>query len=168
MKLEQLYKNEEMYNLMSALNIEDDIANLRYNKVILATDADVDGMHIRNLLITFFLTYFEGLVLNGHLHILETPLFKVRNQEKTLYCYSEEEKLKAEKELVRGIEITRFKGLGEISPNEFKQFIAKDIRLLPVVIQNLSDVKPTLEFYMGKNTPARKTFIMKNLVIDNG
>jgi topoisomerase IV subunit B len=168
MKLELLYKNEEMYNLMSALNIEDDLANLRYNKVILATDADVDGMHIRNLLITFFLTYFEGLVLNGHLHILETPLFKVRNKEKTLYCYSEEERQEAEKELKRGIEITRFKGLGEISPNEFKQFIAKDIRLLPVIIQNLSDVKPTLEFYMGKNTPARKAFIMQNLVSDDG
>jgi len=168
MKLEQLYKNEEMYNLMSALNIEDDLANLRYNKVILATDADVDGMHIRNLLITFFLTYFEGLVVHGHLHILETPLFKVRNKEKTIYCYSEEEKEKTSKELGRGIEITRFKGLGEISPNEFKQFIAKDIRLHPVIIQNLSDIKPTLEFYMGKNTPARKTFIMKNLVSENG
>jgi DNA gyrase subunit B/topoisomerase-4 subunit B len=168
MKLEQLYKNEEMYNLMSALNIEDDLTNLRYSKVILATDADVDGMHIRNLLITFFLTYFEGLVLNGHLHILETPLFKVRNKEKTIYCYSEEEKEKASKELKKGLEITRFKGLGEISPDEFGQFIGKDIRLHPVVIQNLSDVKPTLEFYMGKNTPARKDFIMKNLVIDDG
>src|SRR5579862_936622 len=160
MKLEQLYKNEEMFNLMSALNIEDDLANLRYNKVILATDADVDGMHIRNLLITFFLTYFEGLVMNSHLYILETPLFKVRNKEKTIYCYSHEEKEKAEKELKKGIEITRFKGLGEISPHEFKQFIAKDIRLLPVMIQNLSDIKPTLEFYMGKNTPARNSFIM--------
>lgn len=168
MKMEQLYKNEEMYNLMSALNIEEDLANLRYNKVILATDADVDGMHIRNLLITFFLTYFEGLVINGHLHILETPLFKVRNKEKTLYCYSEEEKAAAEKELKKGVEITRFKGLGEISPNEFKQFIAKDIRLVPVMIQNLSDIKPTLEFYMGKNTPARKAFIMQNLVSENG
>lgn len=164
MKLDQLYKNEEMYNLMSALNIEEDLSNLRYNKVILATDADVDGMHIRNLLITFFLTYFEGLVMNGHLHILETPLFKVRNKEKTIYCYSEEEKEKAAKELKKGVEITRFKGLGEISPHEFKQFIAKDIRLLPVMVQNLSDIKPTLEFYMGKNTPARKDFIMNNLV----
>ena len=168
MKMDQLYKNEEMYNLMSALNIEEDLSNLRYNKVILATDADVDGMHIRNLLITFFLTYFEGLVLNGHLHILETPLFKVRNKEKTLYCYSVEEKEEAEKELKKGIEVTRFKGLGEISPDEFQQFISKDIRLVPVLIQNLSDVKPTLEFYMGKNTPARKTFIMQNLVSDNG
>ncbi len=168
MKLDQLYKNEEMFNLMSALNIEDDIANLRYNKVILATDADVDGMHIRNLLVTFFLTYFEGLVMNGHLYILETPLFKVRNKERTIYCYSEEEKNKAEQELKRGVEITRFKGLGEISPDEFKQFIAKDIRLLPVMIQNLSDIKPTLEFYMGKNTPTRKEFIMQNLVNENG
>ena len=168
MKLEQLYKNEEMYNLMSALNVEEDLSNLRYSKIILATDADVDGMHIRNLLITFFLTYFEGLVVNGHLHILETPLFKVRNKEKTIYCYNEEEKEKAEAELKRGIEITRFKGLGEISPGEFKQFIAKDIRLLPVLIQNLSDIRPTLEFYMGKNTPARKAFIMQNLGIENG
>ena len=168
MKLDQLYKNEEMYNLMSALNIEEDLSNLRYNKVVLATDADVDGMHIRNLLITFFLTYFEGLVVNGHLYILETPLFKVRNKEKTIYCYSEEEKEKASKELKKGVEITRFKGLGEISPNEFKQFIGSEIRLLPVTIQNLSDVKPTLEFYMGKNTPERKAFIMHNLVNENG
>ncbi len=168
MKMDQLYKNEEMYNLMSALNIEDDLSNLRYNKVVLATDADVDGMHIRNLLITFFLTYFEGLVLNGHLYILETPLFKVRNKEKTIFCYSEEEKQKASKELKKGLEITRFKGLGEISPNEFKQFIGSEIRLLPVTIQNLSDVKPTLEFYMGKNTPERKAFIMDNLVNENG
>lgn len=168
MKMELLYKNEEMYNLMSALNIEEDLANLRYNKVILATDADVDGMHIRNLLITFFLTYFEALVLNGHLYILDTPLFKVRNKEKTLYCYSEEERDNAVKQLKKGAEITRFKGLGEISPNEFKQFIGDEIRLIPVLIQNLSDIKPTLEFYMGKNTPARKTFIMQNLKDDNG
>ncbi|MBS0627879.1 MAG: type IIA DNA topoisomerase subunit B, partial [Verrucomicrobia bacterium] len=124
--------------------------------------------HIRNLLITFFLTYFEGLVLNGHLYILETPLFKVRNKEKTIYCYSEEEKNKAADELKKGLEITRFKGLGEISPDEFGQFISKDIRLQPVVIQNLSDIKPTLEFYMGKNTPARKNFIMQNLVSKDG
>jgi topoisomerase IV subunit B len=164
MKLELLYKNEEMYNLMSALNIEESLSDLRYNKVILATDADVDGMHIRNLLITFFLTYFEGLVLDGHLHILETPLFKVRNREKTIFCYSEEEKIVGEKLLGKNVEITRFKGLGEISPGEFKQFIGKDIRLIPVTIRHLSDVKPTLEFYMGKNTPARKEFIMKNLL----
>lgn len=168
MKLDQLYKNEEMYNLMSALNIEEDLENLRYSKVILATDADVDGMHIRNLLITFFLTYFEGLVLAGHLYILETPLFKVRAKEKTLYCYSEQEKEEAEKKLGRSSEVTRFKGLGEISPGEFKQFIGDEMRILPVRVQNLSDVKPTLEFYMGKNTPARKNFIMKNLSVQNG
>lgn len=164
MKLDQLYKNEEMFNLMSALNIEDDIEQLRYHKVILATDADVDGMHIRNLLITFFLTYFEGLVLNGHLHIFETPLFKVRNKEKTHYCYTEEERDAAIKELKKGVEVTRFKGLGEISPGEFKQFIGKDIRLIPVPIHTFHDIKPTLEFYMGKNTPERKQFIMKNLI----
>jgi DNA gyrase subunit B/topoisomerase-4 subunit B len=166
MKLDQLYKNEEMYNLMSALNIEDDIGQLRYQKVVLATDADVDGMHIRNLLLTFFLTYFEGLVLNGHLHILETPLFKVRNKDKTLYCYSEEERDKGIKALKKGVEVTRFKGLGEISPTEFKQFIGKDIRLIPVTINSLADVKPTLQFYMGKNTPDRKNFIMQNLIND--
>lgn len=164
MKIDQLYKNEEMYNLMSALNIEDEIENLRYQKVVLATDADIDGMHIRNLLITFFLTYFEGLVVNGHLYILETPLFKVRNKEKTFYCYSEEERDKAVKQLKKGVEITRFKGLGEISPHEFKQFIAKDIRLIPVTVNLFSDIKPTLEFYMGKNTPERKLFIMQNLI----
>jgi len=164
MKLDQLYKNEEMYNLMSALNIEDDITQLRYGKVVLATDADVDGMHIRNLLITFFLTYFEGLVLNGHLFILETPLFKVRNKEKTFYCYSEEEKDQAIAELKKGVEITRFKGLGEISPNEFGQFIGKDIRLIPVTIHAFSDIRSTLQFYMGKNTPERKQFIMENLI----
>jgi topoisomerase-4 subunit B len=164
MKLDQLYKNEEMYNLMSALNIEDDIDHLRYQKVILATDADVDGMHIRNLLVTFFLTYFESLVLNGHLYILETPLFKVRNKEKTLYCYTEEERDQAVKVLKKGIEMTRFKGLGEISPSEFKQFIAKDIRLLPVSVNAFSEIKSTLEFYMGKNTPERKHFIMQNLI----
>lgn len=164
MKLDQLYKNEEMYNLMSALNIEDDISNLRYSKVILATDADVDGMHIRNLLVTFFLTYFEALVMNGHLYVLETPLFKVRNKEKTLYCYSEQERDQAIAKLKKGVEVTRFKGLGEISPDEFKQFIGKGIRLASVAIHNFSDIKPTLEFYMGKNTPERKAFIMNNLI----
>jgi topoisomerase IV subunit B len=164
LKLDQLYKNEEMFNLMSALNVEDDITNLRYQKVCLATDADVDGMHIRNLLITFFLTYFEGLVLNGHLCILETPLFKVRNKEKTYYCYSEEERDKAIAKLKKGVEITRFKGLGEISPGEFKQFIGKEIRLIPVSVGTFSDIKSTLEFYMGKNTPERKQFIMQNLI----
>ncbi len=168
MKMDQLYKNEEMFNLMNALNIEDDIAHLRYNKVVLATDADVDGMHIRNLLITFFLTYFEGLVLNGHLYILETPLFKVRNKEQTFYCYSEEERDKAIAKLKKGVEVTRFKGLGEISPHEFKQFIGKEIKLIPVPVHSFSDIKPTLQFYMGKNTPERKQFIMQNLMSDDG
>jgi len=152
--------------LMSALNVEDDLENLRYNKVVLATDADVDGMHIRNLLITFFLTYFEGLVVNGHLFILETPLFKVRNKEKTFYCYSEDERDQAIHKLKKGVEVTRFKGLGEISAHEFKQFIGKDIKLIPVVVNTLSDIKQTLEFYMGKNTPERKQFIMQNLVTE--
>ena len=168
MKMDQLYKNEEMFNLMNALNVEDDLAGLRYNKIVLATDADVDGMHIRNLLITFFLTYFEGLVLNGHLHILETPLFKVRTKEKTMYCYSETEKNKALKTLGKKSEVTRFKGLGEISPKEFKQFIGDKMRLQSLTVDTLSDIKPTLEFYMGKNTPERKRFIMTNLVHELG
>jgi topoisomerase IV subunit B len=164
MKMDQLYKNEEMFNVMSALNIEDDLENLRYNKVVLATDADVDGMHIRNLLMTFFLTYFEGLVLNGHLYIFETPLFKVRNKKETIYCYSEKEKDKAAQKLGKGVEVTRFKGLGEISPGEFKQFLGPDMRISPVTVNHFSDIKPTLQFYMGKNTPDRKQFIMNNLI----
>lgn len=165
MKLDQLYKNEEMYNLMSALNIENGIENLRYNKVIIATDADVDGMHIRNLLITFFLTYFESLVVNGHLYLLETPLFKVRHKDKTVYCYSEQEKEKAVSKFpAKQVELTRFKGLGEISPNEFGQFIDENIRLFPVNVGHLGDIHPTLEFYMGKNTPERKSFIMQHLI----
>lgn len=167
LKRDQLYKNEEMFNLMNALNIEEELSNLRYNKIILATDADVDGMHIRNLLITYFLTYFEGLALNGHLYILETPLFKVRTKDKTAYCFSEEEKEEAIKSLKsKNVEITRFKGLGEISPNEFKQFIAKDMRLIPISVSNFSDIKSSLDFYMGKNTPERRQFIMSNLLSD--
>lgn len=169
LKMDELYKNEEMYNLMMALNLEDGIEGLRYNKVILATDADVDGLHIRNLLITYFLTYFESLVLGGHLYVLETPLFKVRNAEQTIYCYSEEEKEDAiqtlsKKNKTKNVEITRFKGLGEISPKEFKQFINENILLNKVVVGSFSDIKPTLEFYMGKNTPKRKAFIMENLI----
>jgi topoisomerase IV subunit B len=165
MKLDQLYKNEELFHLMSALNIESGIEHLRYNKVILATDADVDGFHIRNLLITFFLTYFEGLVHNNHLYILETPLFKIRRREQTIYCYSEKERdMQLAKLPKDGVEITRFKGLGEISPGEFKQFIAKDMRIIPVCIHQLSEIRPMLEFYMGKNTPERKDFIMNNLI----
>jgi len=164
MKIDQLYRNEEMYNLMCALNIEEGIETLRYQKVVLATDADVDGMHIRNLIITFFLTYFENLVLNGHLFILETPLFKVRSKDETAYCYSEQERDSATKKLGKHVEVTRFKGLGEISPTEFGQFIGKDMRIVPVSIAVLSDVAPTLEFYMGKNTPERKSFIMQHLI----
>lgn len=164
LKRDQLYRNEEMYNVMSALNIEDDIEQLRYAKVILATDADVDGLHIRNLLITFFLTYFESLVVRGHLYILETPLFKVRSKDKAHYCFSEEEKDELVAKLpAKGLEMTRFKGLGELSPNEFKQFINETMRLQQVQIMHLADIRPTLEFYMGKNTPERKRFIMNNL-----
>jgi DNA gyrase/topoisomerase IV subunit B len=165
-----LYKNEEMYSLMRALNIEESVSALRYDKVILATDADVDGLHIRNLLLTFFLHYFESLVKRGHVYILETPIFRVRTKKETVYCYSEKEKLAAEKRLPgKGggrlkVEVTRFKGLGEISPKEFKQFIGPDIRLQQVNIDRLSEVPRVLEFYMGKNTPDRKDYIMANLV----
>ncbi|MFZ5764805.1 MAG: toprim domain-containing protein [Thermodesulfobacteriota bacterium] len=165
-----LYKNEEMYNMMRALNIEESVGGLRYDKVILATDADVDGLHIRNLLLTFFLTFFENLVKRGHVYILETPLFRVRNKKETRYCYSEKEKAAAEKALAgRGksesrVEITRFKGLGEISPSEFKQFIGPGMRLQQVSIDRLSDVPLLLSFYMGKNTPERKEYIMNYLV----
>lgn len=168
--LQLLYKNDEMYNMMRGLNIEDSISNLRYDKVIMATDADVDGLHIRNLLLTFFLHYFENLVKRGHVYILETPIFRVRNRKKTMYCYSEKEKKQAEKELQgRGkankqVEITRFKGLGEISPPEFKQFIGDTMRLQQVNIDKLSDVPKLLSFYMGKNTPLRKEYIMERLV----
>jgi len=169
-ELTLLYKNEEMYSLMRALNIEESVGGLRYDKVILATDADVDGLHIRNLMLTFFLHYFESLVKRGHVYILETPIFRVRTKQETVYCYSEKEKVSAEKRLAgRGakrlkVEVTRFKGLGEISPKEFKQFIGDDIRLQQVSIDRLSDVPKLLEFYMGKNTPDRKDYIMVNLV----
>ncbi len=161
-----LYKNDEMYNLMRALNIEESIGDLRYDKIILATDADVDGLHIRNLLLTFFLTFFENIVKRGHLYILETPLFRVRNRRETVYCYSDAERAAAEKRLAAGrqkVEVTRFKGLGEISPKEFKQFIGPDMRLQQVHIDRLSDVPDILQFYMGRNTPERREFIMANL-----
>ena len=168
MKLDALYRHEEMYNVMKALNIEHGIDALRYNKVIISTDADVDGMHIRNLLITFFLTYFESLVLHDHLFLLETPLFKVRHKDKSMYFYSEKDKDKSIKTLPeKQVEVTRFKGLGEISPKEFKQFIAKDIRLIPVTVNHAADIQPTLSFYMGKNTPERKNFIMNHLIHEN-
>ncbi len=158
-----VYKNEEIYNIMRALNIEGGVEGLRYNKVILATDADVDGLHIRNLLMTLFLHFFEDLVLDGHLFILETPLFRVRNKKETIYCYTETEKTDAEAKLGKKAEVTRFKGLGEISPKEFGQFIGKDIRLLKVGIDRLGDVSDMLGFYMGKNTPTRRDYIMENL-----
>lgn len=161
-----VYENEEFNLLQAALNIEEGIESLRYNNVIIATDADVDGMHIRLLLITFFLQFFPDLVKNGHLYILQTPLFRVRNKKETKYCYSDEEKTKAIKKLKNNPEITRFKGLGEISPNEFKHFIGKDIRLDPVSLRKEDAVKDLLAFYMGKNTPERQDFIVENLKVE--
>ena len=160
-----LYKNEELYNLMRALGIEESIEGLRYNRVVLATDADVDGMHIRNLLLTFFLHYFEELVLKGHVYILETPLFRVRNKKRTAYCYSEGERDQALADIANA-EVTRFKGLGEISPKEFGQFIGDAMRLLPVAVKNMGEVSKILDFFMGKNTPARRDFIVENLLTD--
>src|SRR5213075_769369 len=165
LKRDIVYKNDEMYNLMRALDIEDNIANLRYEKVILATDADVDGLHIRNLLITYFFRFFDHLVHDGHLYVLETPLFRARNKEQTIYCYSEAERDEAAKKLGKSCEITRFKGLGEISPNEFKQFIGKEMRLSQVEYATKPDAAGILGFYMGKNTPERKEYIMENLVV---
>lgn len=162
-----VYENEEFNLLQAALNIEDSLEDLRYNHVIIATDADVDGMHIRLLMITFFLQFFPDLIKNGHLYILQTPLFRVRNKKETRYCYSEAERIKALNELGKNPEITRFKGLGEISPDEFKHFIGKDIRLEPVVLGKDQTIEQILEFYMGKNTPDRQTFILENLVVED-
>ena len=153
-----------MYNLMRSLDIEDNLEGLRYEKVILATDADVDGLHIRNLLITYFFRFFDPLVHDGHLYVLETPLFRVRNKKETLYCYSETERDAAVAKLGRGAEITRFKGLGEISPKEFGQFIGEDMRLLAVTVERRSNAARYLEFFMGKNTPDRRQYIMDRLV----
>ena len=161
-----VYENEEFNLLQAALNIEDGIEGLRYNKVIAATDADVDGMHIRLLLITFFLQFFPDLIKKGHVYILQTPLFRVRNKKKTIYCYTEEERQKAIAELSPNPEITRFKGLGEISPDEFRHFIGKDMRLEQVTLRKTDLVKELLEFYMGKNTMERQNFIINNLVIE--
>jgi topoisomerase-4 subunit B len=163
-----VYENEEFNLLQAALNIEDGLADLRYNNIVIATDADVDGMHIRLLLLTFFLTFFPELIKEGHLYILETPLFRVRNKQETIYCYSEEERIAAiEKVSKRGKpEITRFKGLGEISPNEFKHFIGKDIRLEPVMMDPELSIENLLSFYMGKNTPDRQKFIIDNLKVE--
>ena len=158
-----VYENEEFNLLQHALNIEDGLDGLRYNQVVIATDADVDGMHIRLLLLTFFLQFFPDLVRQGHLHILETPLFRVRNKKETIYCYSEEEKQAAMKKLGAKPEITRFKGLGEISPEEFKNFIGDDIRLQPVTLNASTKIEKVLSYYMGKNTPERQLFIIENL-----
>jgi DNA gyrase subunit B/topoisomerase-4 subunit B len=165
LKRDVVYRNDEMYNLMQSLNIEDNIEGLRYEKVILATDADVDGLHIRNLMITYFFRFFDPLVQAGHLFVLETPLFRVRNREKTVYCYSEAERDAAVKTLGGKQEITRFKGLGEISPAEFKQFIGKDMRLSRVEYASKMEAAPIFNFYMGKNTPERKDYIMDRLVV---
>ena len=161
-----VYENEEFNLLQSALNIEDGLENLRYNNIVIATDADVDGMHIRLLMITFFLQFFPDLVKNGHLYILQTPLFRVRNKKDTIYCYSDEERRNAISSLGKNPEITRFKGLGEISPDEFKHFIGKDIRLEPVIFARNENLPQLLEFYMGKNTPDRQLFIIDNLKVE--
>jgi len=161
-----VYENEEFNLLQAALNIEDGIDGLRYNKVIIATDADVDGMHIRLLMITFFLQFFPDLIKKGHVYILQTPLFRVRNKKETIYCYSEDERISAIEKLGSNPEITRFKGLGEISPDEFKNFIGKDIRLDQVTLRKGDAVSDLLAFYMGKNTSERQNFIIDNLVVE--
>jgi len=161
-----IYKNEELYNLMMALGIENSVENLRFAQIVIATDADYDGFHIRNLLLTFFLSYFEELVVQGRIYLLETPLFRVRTKKETHYCYSARERDEAAKKLNQGIEVTRFKGLGEISPGEFGQFIGKNIRLVKVDIQTLSTVPQLLSFFMGKNSPERRQFIMDNLITE--
>jgi topoisomerase IV subunit B len=160
-----MYKHEELYNLMRSLDIEESTERLRYNKVILATDADVDGLHIRNLLLTFFMRFFEPVVHEGHVFILETPLFRVRNAKQTVYCYSDKERATAAREL-RSPEVTRFKGLGEISPAEFKRFIGPEMRLTPVRLSNRHRAPAILDFYMGRNTSERRQYIMNHLVVE--
>ena len=160
-----VYENEEFNLLQAALNIEEGIDDLRYNKIVIATDADVDGMHIRMLLLTFS-SIFPDLVKEGHVYILETPLFRVRNKQKTFYCYNDEEKNNALKEIGNSAEITRFKGLGEISPNEFKHFIGPDIRLEPVILGSSEKIHDVLEYFMGKNTKERQDFIINNLRVE--
>ncbi|AWA30479.1 DNA topoisomerase IV [Flavobacterium magnum] len=161
-----VYENEEFNLLQAALNIEEDMSDLRYNNIVIATDADVDGMHIRLLLITFFLQFFPELIKEGHLYILQTPLFRVRNKKETIYCYSEEERVAAIEKLKPKPEITRFKGLGEISPDEFKHFIGDDIRLDPIMLDKGTSIEQLLSFYMGKNTPDRQEFIINNLKVE--
>jgi topoisomerase-4 subunit B len=167
-KRASIYKNEELYNMMMALGIENDVEGLRYAKIVIATDADFDGFHIRNLLLTFFLSFFEELVTAGRIFILETPLFRVRTKKETRYCYNEKERDEAAESLGGQPEVTRFKGLGEISPKEFGQFIGEDIKLVPVSVNTLKAVPQVLTFYMGKNTPERRDYIMKNLIEDAG
>ena len=159
----EIYKNEELYNMMIALGIEESMDNLRYGKVVIATDADVDGFHIRILIMTYFFTYFEELIEQGRLYILETPLFRVRNKKENVYCYSEEERDEALK-VVKSAEVTRFKGLGEIRSDEFKKFIGDEIKLVPVTYDSLREIRQEMEFYMGDNTPERRDFIMENLL----
>ena len=161
-----VYENEEFNLLQAALDIEESIEDLRYNNIVIATDADVDGMHIRLLLITFFLQFFPEMIKEGHLYILQTPLFRVRNKKETIYCYSDEERVNAIEKLKPKPEITRFKGLGEISPDEFKNFIGESIRLDPVMLDKATSIETLLEFYMGKNTPDRQTFIINNLKVE--
>jgi topoisomerase-4 subunit B len=166
LKKKIVYENEELNLLQHALNIEEGIEGLRYNRVVVATDADVDGMHIRLLILTFFLQFFPDLVRNGHVFILETPLFRVRNKKDTIYCYTEQEKQAAMRKLGRNPEITRFKGLGEISPEEFGKFIGENIKLEPVILQSDRSIQQVLTYYMGKNTPARQEFIIDNLRLE--
>ena len=161
-----VYENEEFNLIQAALNIENGIEQLRYNRIVLATDADVDGMHIRLLLMTFFLQFFPELVRRGHVYVLQTPLFRVRNKNKTSYCYSELEKKQALQKLGKSSEIVRFKGLGEISPDEFKYFIGEDMRIDPVIISKDRIIQPLLDFYMGKNTNERQKFIIERLKVD--
>ena len=161
-----VYENEELNLLQHALNIEDGLEGLRFNKVVIATDADVDGMHIRLLLLTFFLQFFPDLVRAGHLYILETPLFRVRDKQKTHYCYSETEKIEAMESLRGKPEITRFKGLGEISPNEFSDFIGENIKLEPVYLKGNTSITDLLTYYMGKNSMERQQFIINNLKVE--
>ena len=165
-KKDTVYKNEELYFIMKSLGIEESLDDLRYGKIVIASDADVDGFHIRILLITFFLTFYQPLVLSDHLFILETPLFRVRNKKRNIYCYNERERAAAVSELGKGCEITRFKGLGEISPHEFGQFVDEGIRLQPVNIDNVKNIDSMLQFFMGDNTPERKDYIMRNCFFD--
>ncbi len=161
-----VYENEEFNLLQAALNIEESIDNLRYNKVIIATDADVDGMHIRLLMMTFFLQFFPEVIRQGHLFVLQTPLFRVRNKKETIYCYSEEERKRAIKKIGAAAEITRFKGLGEISADEFREFIGEDMRLESVRLTRDDAIHEMLTFYMGTNTPERRDFVIENLRIE--